>query len=316
MMGQIAQKMTMLKRWGKMLTGKTAVAVEQGLGRAYEVGRLSGYYNDLTGKVTDSTLSDGDGVPVSVIAGGAQVHFPIAIFQYGLGCNDLAILEPSEAERRLSSLRVCAEWALGAQRQDGSWDAFGPIRSVRYTVSSMAQGEGCSMLLRAHAAFGDERYRAAALKAAEFMLVDMDDGGVSSRGDGGLFLEEYPQRPRRSVMNGWVFSLFGLYDASLADARFVGPFERSAETLACHLDDYDAGFWSYYDLERRIASPAYHHLHIAQLRAMTDLTGDARFAAKAETYERYRESPSNRRKAIAKKALQKLTEKSDAVIVQ
>ncbi|WP_449132871.1 D-glucuronyl C5-epimerase family protein [Senegalimassilia anaerobia] len=316
MMGQIAQKMTMLKRWGKMLTGKTAVAVEQGLGRAYETGRLSGYYNDLTGKVTESTLHDEGGVPVSVIAGGARVHFPIAIFQYGLGCYDLAILKKGEAKHFLSSLRVCSEWALGAQREDGSWDAFGPIGSERYTVSSMAQGEGCSMLLRAHAAFGDERYRAAALKAAEFMLVDVDDGGVSSHDEGELFLEEYPQRPRRSVMNGWVFSLFGLYDASLADSRFAVPFEQSAETLARHLDDYDAGYWSYYDLEHRIASPAYHHLHIAQLRAMADLSGDARFSAKAEAYERYQESPANCRKAIARKALQKLTEKSDAVIVQ
>ena len=77
-MGQIAQKMTMLKRWSKMLTGKTAVAVEQSLGRAYNVGQLSGYYNDLTGKVTGSTLLDEGGVPVSVIAGAfPHRHFPI-----------------------------------------------------------------------------------------------------------------------------------------------------------------------------------------------------------------------------------------------
>lgn len=43
-MGQIAQKMTLLKRWSKNVTGKTAVAVEQGSGRAYKVGQLSGYY--------------------------------------------------------------------------------------------------------------------------------------------------------------------------------------------------------------------------------------------------------------------------------
>ena len=203
MMGQIAQKMTMLKRWSKMLTGKTAVAVEQSMGRAYNVGQLSGYYNDLTGKVTGSTLLDEGGVPVSVIAGGARVHFPIAIFQYGLGCYDLSILRSDEVERFLDALRVCSDWAIGAQRDDGSWDAFGPIGSAKYSVSSMAQGEGCSMLLRAHAAFGDECYRVAALKAAEFMLIDMDNGGVSSHDGGELFLEEYPQRPRRSVMNGW-----------------------------------------------------------------------------------------------------------------
>lgn len=316
MMGQVTQKLTMLKRWAKIATGKTAVAVDQGIGRAYEVGKLAGYYNDLTGKVTDSTLLDEGGVPLSVIAGGERVHFPIAIFQYGLGCYDLSILKPNDAEGYLTSLRACVDWAIGAQREDGSWDAFGPVGSARYIVSSMAQGEGCSMLLRAHAALGDDRYRAAALKAADFLLLDMEKGGVSVYDGDELFLEEYPQRPRRSVMNGWIFSLFGLYDAALVDERFEEPFRRSAETLTKHLDDYDAGYWTYYDLEHRIASPAYHELHIAQLRAMADLTGDVRFTAKADLYERYQWSSSNRRKAIFKKALQKLTEKSDAVIVQ
>ena len=102
----------------------------------------------------------------------------------------------------------------------------------------------------------------------------------------------------------------------MVDERFEEPFRRSAETLTKHLDDYDAGYWTYYDLEHRIASPAYHELHIAQLRAMADLTGDVRFTTKADLYERYQWSSSNRRKAIFKKALQKLTEKSDAVIVQ
>lgn len=315
-MGQVAQKLTMLKRWAKIVSGKTAVAVDQGQGQAYEIGSLAGYYNDLTGKVTDSTLLDEGGIPLSVIAGGERVHFPIAIFQYGLGCYDLSILKPNEAERHLASLRACADWAVETQREDGSWDAFGPIGSARNTVSSMAQGEGCSMLLRVHAAFGDIRYREAALKAASFMLLDMDKGGVSAYDGDELFLEEYPQRPRRSVMNGWIFSLFGLYDAALVDERFEDPFKRSAETLAKHLDDYDAGYWTYYDLEHRIASPAYHKLHIAQLRAMADLTGDVRFTANADVYERYQGSSNNRRKAIFKKALQKLTEKSDAVIVQ
>ena len=47
-----------------------------------------------------------------------------------------------------------------------------------------------------------------------------------------------------------------------------------------------------------------------------EIGNQPRFAVKAEVYERYQESPANRRKAIAKKALQKLIEKSDAVIVQ
>lgn len=316
MSGQIVQKVTMLKRWAKIVAGKTEVAVEQGPGRACRVGELAGYWNDLTGKVSPNTLLDGDGVPLSVIAGGEKVRFPIAIFQYALGSHDLSLLEPDRADSYRGALKACADWALSAQRRNGSWDAFGPIGSGKYTVSSMAQGEGCSMLLRAHRAFGDAAYRDAALAAARFMLTDVERGGTSVREDSGLFLEEYPQSPRRSVMNGWVFSLFGLYDASLVEPSFKEDFQRSADTLARHLDDYDAGYWSLYDLEGRIASPAYHTLHVAQLRTMAQITGDGRFAEKAAQFEQYGRRRLNRVRAIAEKVAQKITEKSDAVIVQ
>lgn len=315
-MSQLTQKATMLRRWVKILSGGTEVAVEQGLGRCCRVGELAGYWNDLTGKVSPNTLLDEGGVPLSVIAGGRKVNFPIAVFQYALGRYDLSLLEPDKTEEHLAALKACADWALAAQRADGSWDAFSPIGSSKYTVSSMAQGEGCSMLLRAHRAFSGDRYLEAALDAARFMLVEVADGGTAIHEDGGLFLEEYPQEPRRSVMNGWVFSLFGLYDASLADDSFCEPFALSSQTLASRLDDYDSGHWSLYDLERRIASPAYHTLHIAQLRAMAELTGDGRFSDKAERFEGYAEKSFNRIRAIAGKVAQKLTEKSDAVIVQ
>lgn len=315
-MSQLAQKTTMLRRWAKILAGSTEVAVEQGPGRCCRAGELAGYWNDLTGKVSPNTLLDDNGVPLSVIAGGRKVNFPIAVFQYALGRYDLSLLEPEGAEEHLAALKACADWALASQRADGSWDAFGPIGSSKYTVSSMAQGEGCSMLLRAHRALSDDRYLEAALDAARFMLADVADGGTAIREGGGLFLEEYPQQPRRSVMNGWVFSLFGLYDASLADGSFREPFSLSSQTLANHLDDYDSGYWSLYDLERRIASPAYHTLHIAQLRAMAELAGDDRFSDKAERFEGYAAKRVNRIRAIAGKVAQKLTEKSDAVIVQ
>lgn len=172
------------------------------------------------------------------------------------------------------------------------------------------------MLLRASVAFKDDRYFEAALRAADFMLTDINIGGVSSHEDGELFLEEYPQNPRRSVLNGWIFSLFGLYDASLVDKRFSDPFSQSLSTLASHLSDYDTGYWSYYDLEKRIASPAYHSLHVAQLKALTDLSGNESFMEMANTYEQYQKQSGNRLRAIAKKAVQKLSEKSDAVVIQ
>lgn len=304
----------MLRRWAKILGGGTAVAVEQGRGRVCEPGELRGYWNDLTGKVSSDTLLDEGGVPLSVIAGGERVHFPIAIFQYALGCSDLYLLECKE--EHLNALRVCAEWAAENQRADGSWDAFGAVGSARYTVSSMAQAEGASMLLRALRLLGEPSYEGAAKAAVDFMLKPLSEGGCSVYEGRELFLEEYPQEPRRSVLNGWVFSLFGLYDMSLADASYAEAFGRSLRTLAAHLDEYDAGYWSYYDLEHRMASPAYHALHIAQLEELSAIVGDERFFEFANRLNCYQGNGFNRLRAIGCKVMQKLAEKSDAVIVQ
>lgn len=313
-MGQLSQKTTMLRRWAKMLGGGTAVAVEQGRGRVCVPGELRGYWNDLTGKVSPDTLLDGDGVPFSVIAGGERVHFPIAIFQYALGCNDLYLIDGRR--EHLDALGACASWAAAAQRPNGSWDAFGPIGSAKYTVSSMAQAEGASMLLRAARFLDEPSYEERAKAAVDFMLKPLAEGGCSVREEGQLFLEEYPQVPRRSVMNGWVFSLFGLYDISLGDCSYAEDFECSARSLAAHLGDYDAGFWSYYDLEHRMASPAYHKLHIAQMEELAAITGMTEFSTFAEKLSRYQGVGLNRVRAVARKVGQKLTEKSDAVIVQ
>lgn len=313
-MGQLSQKTTMLRRWAKMLGGGTAVAVEQGRGRVCVPGELRGYWNDLTGKVSPDTLLDGDGVPLSVIAGGERVNFPIAIFQYALGCNDLYLIDGGR--KHLDALGACASWAAAAQRPDGSWDAFGPIGSAKYTVSSMAQAEGASVLLRAARLLDEPSYEERAKAAVDFMLRPLAEGGCSVREEGQLFLEEYPQVPRRSVMNGWVFSLFGLYDMSLTDDSYAESFVCSAGTLAEHLGDYDAGFWSYYDLEHRMASPAYHKLHIAQMEELAAITGMTEFSAFAEKLSRYQGVGLNRVRAVARKVGQKLTEKSDAVIVQ
>ena len=316
MSGQLSQKMTMVKRWGKILAGKTEVAVRQGPGRCYVRGKIAGYYNDLTGKVSPNTLLDDSGIPLSIISGGAKVHFPIAIFQYALGCYDISLLSPEDAPSHRSSFQACARWALESQREDGSWDAFGPLGSRSYTVSSMAQGEGCSVLLRAYQTFGGEAYLNGALRAVDFMLRPFEEGGVSVYDSNALYLEEYPQVPRRSVLNGWVFSIFGLLDAALVAEEYAAPLERTLDTLETTLASYDTGYWSYYDLSGRIASPAYHTLHVAQLEVLADVTGRETFQQWADRFGRHGSSASNRRRAIMKKVIQKLTEKSDAVVVQ
>jgi len=80
-----------------------------------------------------------------------------------------------------------------------------------------------------------------------------------------LFLEEFPVLPRSSILNGWVFALFGLYDIGLAfnNSCAWSYFYRSLNTLK--KTTYLRGYWSYYVYTSVYWAPFYHHLHVKQL---------------------------------------------------
>ena len=305
-------KTALFKRWLNILTGKSATAVRQGKGKFYAVDKIKGYYNDLTLKVGNGTELDADGIPVSEISSGEKVHFPIAVFQYGLAQNDL-YLENQKSEH-LDSLKKIADWAIENQRDDGSWDAFGPMKSKKYTVSSMCQGEGASLLFRAGILFGDDKYTKAGFRAVDFMLKPISEGGTADYSEEKLYLEEYPQVPRRSVLNGWIFSIFGLYDAAILYEDYEDYFDVTVDTLLSELDNYDNGYWSLYDRQGKIASPAYHDLHIALLEVLSDITLKPDFSEKGKKFESYRKH--NKPRAVIKKLMQKLTEDTDVVVVK
>ena len=313
-MGQLKKKVLMVKRWSRILSGQSVTAVAQKEGTCYSIEKIEGYYNDLTGKVSSGTLLDNDGIPLTQISDNEFVHFPIAIFQYGLGCYDLFL--QTKEEKFLKKFQLIANWAISNMRADGSWDSFSPIKSKLYTVSSMCQGEGASLLFRAYKVFDDEKYKASGFKAVDFMLKDINDGGVAVYEENALYLEEYPQTPRLSVLNGWIFSIFGLFDAVKLDEKYKEYFKKTVNSLISSLEKYDTGYWSYYDLSKRIASPAYHDLHIALFNVMYDITGKKEFKNYSDKFKTYQNKKSKKIKAIFKKACQKITEKTDAIVVQ
>lgn len=314
MANQVSLKLAMVKRWFKILTGSSATAVKQGRGKYFDTKSVKGYYNDLTKKVGEGTSLDNEGIPVSKISDGSEVNFPIAVFQYALALYDMFI-ETGDVKYKTDFFTQIS-WIMEHQRKDGSWDCFGPLKSDKYTVSSMGQGEGASALLRAYTQTQDNSYLAVAKKAIDFMLTPMEKGGTAFYNNDELYLEEYPQTPRRSVLNGWIFSSFGLYDLSLYMPEYSEKFIDTAKTIAAHLDNYDNGYWSLYDLERRVASPAYHELHIALLEVMYELSGIAEFKIYAEKFSKYQRKKGNKYRAIGKKFAQKITEHSDSVIVK
>lgn len=314
----ISGKVALLKRWGKMASGKNRVAVKQGCGRCYSKTEIAGYYNDLTGKVNPETLLDENGIPINIIEGNKEVYFPISIFQYALGLWDLYLLEKSE-EKKTQFIVIC-KWITDHQSEDGSWNCFGPIGYKSMTVSSMGQGEAISVLLRAYLISKDDLWLNAAQSAVEFMITDLNNGGTLRIEDDDIVFEEYAdlEGSKKSVLNGWIFSLFGVYDYLKIknDNKIRKIYNNSLNTLKRNLSCYDCGYWSLYDRTGRIASPAYHDLHIELLTVLSDISGDDTFMTFAEKWKNYQKKKLKRFHAITKKVFQKFGESTEGILVK
>lgn len=292
-----------IKKWYKMMTGKSISHVNQGIGTCYSKTRVAGYYNDLTEKIT----RDDPSILVSqyYVDTGEKIYFSIGIFQYGLAAYDLFLKTNDEIYKK--KLLACSDWAVENQQPDGGWITFA-YALPEHPYSSMAQGEGISMLIRAHIATGDKKYIDAAEKAKDFMLKAIPDGGTTGYCGNDVYFYECTHEPL--ILNGWIFSLWGIYDwcKYSHDEKAQGALMSTLASLKRKLPEFDLGYWSRYEDGKRICSPFYHKLHIVQLNAMYDLFGDEIYKEYAEKWDKCQKSFWNPKIAFVKKAIQKVFE--------
>ncbi|MCC6972919.1 MAG: hypothetical protein IT322_02805 [Anaerolineae bacterium] len=309
----------MIGRWVGMLLGRnTYFHTVQGVGAAFKPGELSGYYSDLTGKTRWQGLIDAQGIILNRDTEGNPVYFPISIIQKGLGHWDSWLFSQRSDGHHLESVLQACRWLLQHQDQDGGWTIwFAQAPRFRGPYSAMAQGEAVSLLLRAYSVKDDPDYLSAAQRALELMLRDVESGGTAHTNADGLVLEEFVMNPLNTILNGWIFALYGLYDAWLVEpsARLEGALNQSLNALIAALPRYDLGWWTYYDSAGNLSSPFYQQLHLAQLRAL-ELT----FPERAEAFSAFQRkwkgqytSRWNRLRAVAAKGLQKLIHPPSAI---
>ena len=296
-----------IRKWWRMLTGKSVLHVNQDLGKIFSCTEVRGYYNNMTEKVLmEPQLVDSDQMPETIQPGGIKIIFPVAVFQYALGCYDL-YLQTSD-KRYLRKFLQMAEWTLDNQDAQGRWENF-KHAYPKHPYGAMAQGEAASLLIRAYKETDNEKYLEAAKRAIDFMLTPDDKGGTALYRDNELILMEYTHLP--IVMNGWIFAWWGLYDyvtVTRDNEEYRKKADLSSHTLVEYLSKFTTSYWSKYDLDYRLASPFYHHLHIAQMRAMYQLTGIKVFEDYADRWERQEHKPWNKCRAFVTKAWQKIAE--------
>ena len=284
------------------------------------VGRLGQYHMPFLEKAAYSGPFDPQDVPLLDYRGSlGRQYNPIAIAQFGLGNYNLHCRTGSEDA--LKKWTIAADWLVDHLESNPQsvpvWNHHfdfeyrDTLRAPWY--SALAQGQGLSMLVRAHQQTNDTRYLDTASRAFEAFLLSPDVGGVTWEWpDGDIWFEEYMVHPPTHILNGFIWAMWGVYDYSLAtgDERATDLFARSAVSLGRRLSHYEWGRWSLYELSgtrmRMLASPFYHRLHIAQLRATQRLVGGTALGEYADRWERYSRNPWYSKRALAYKALFKL----------
>jgi heparosan-N-sulfate-glucuronate 5-epimerase len=281
---------------------------------------LGEYYMSFLEKSEYAGTYDGKGIPMLDYHGkiGRQYN-PIAIAQWGLG-NVNQFMRTGNPGNRTKFL-LASDWLCDHIEQNAEgisvwnhhfdWEYRTPLRAPWY--SALAQGQGISLLVRAHRETNNAAYLNVADRAFESFQHSTATGGVTFIDqNNNLWFEEYIVSPPTHILNGFIWAAWGVYDYFLATGNNSAQqlFADAVKTLRDNLDKYDLGFWSLYEqsgtLLPMVASPFYHRLHIVQLQVMHMLTGESIFTSYADRWKNYMHSRAKRARALCYKSIFKL----------
>ncbi|XP_061856139.1 D-glucuronyl C5-epimerase [Colius striatus] len=195
------------------------------------------------------------------------------------------------ATAHMAAFFAASDWLVRNQDERGGWpimvtrklgEGFRSLEPGWY--SAMAQGQAMSTLVRAYLLTKEQAFLGAALRATAPYKLPSEQRGVKAvfmnRHD---WYEEYPTSPSSFVLNGFMYSLIGLYDLKETAGEKLGKearllYERGMESLKAMLPLYDTGSGTIYDLRHFMLGSApnlarwdYHTTHINQLQLLSTI---------------------------------------------
>jgi len=291
--------------WSIGLCSKRLNTLDKGLKNKMELIKPLVFTSDNIIKY-DGVKRDEQGIPLLTLPNKREIYYPIQIFQIALTFyHDFYKNNHATSKEKFLEL---AQWAYDNFEDMGEWGGwftYDRLQVYHYTlpsrwISAMSQGFGLSVMLEAYSITGDKRYSTLASKALQSFRIPVARGGILSSWNSEVFFEEYPSNPASHVLNGFIFSLTGLYDyyCVTGDLEAKELFDMGVKGLKKNLHHYDAHFTSYYSmltingkksLASAMGSPPdhYHHLHIMQLLWLYKVTKDHFFRHYAELFLEY-----------------------------
>lgn len=207
----------------------------------------------------------------------------------------------------MAAFFAASHWLVRNQDEKGGW----PIMVTRKLgegfrsldpgwYSAMAQGQAMSTLVRAYLLTKDRVFLNSALRATAPYKLPSEQRGVKA-----VFMnkhdwyEEYPTSPSSFVLNGFMYSLIGLYDLKETAGEKLGKeakllYDRGMESLKAMLPLYDTGSGTIYDLRHFMLGTApnlarwdYHTTHINQLQLLSTIDESAVFREFVKRWKSY-----------------------------
>jgi len=284
------------------------------------VNRLGQYYMTFTDKTLYPGPFDQGGVPLLNYHGrvGKQYN-PIAIAQYGLGHYNL--YKKNNSQKNLEIVIKQADWLVNNLEKNKQgvwvwlhhfdWEYRDKLKAPWY--SALAQGNGISLLARVYQETKNERYLATAREAFQSFSRTVNAGGVLYLDrNGDAWLEEAVVEPPTHILNGFLWTLFGVWDYWLLtkDEGAKNLFDQCVKTLKNNLKNFDVSLWSLYEQSgtkmKMLASSFYHNLHIVQLKILYKITNEPIFKEFAEKWEKYKRNWLYRNLALIYKVIFKI----------
>lgn len=225
----------------------------------------------------------------------------IQIAQQGL--EGYGYFKATQDKKYLEKLQIITDWFLDHQDVDkGVWfldfdfqhPRIGMIK--KHWVSSLAQGQAISLLCRMYGLTKEKKYLESAILAEKVMEIDVKDGGVFLEGNDFCWLEEYPTNPPSYTLNGFIYSIFGIYDLYqfTGDKKYWTFFERFVKSLEKVLPLYDSEGLTYYDLchitnpvQNPCSNSKYHVLHVILLKNLVSIYPSKTLEFYASKWDKY-----------------------------
>lgn len=272
------------------------------------------YYLNFESKLNYPEKMDENGIPLWRTNNEPYFYHPIVIAQYALGIFEHYFQSGFKDENLKEKFLIQVDWFKNnfIKLECGNvWYIYYDIPLYKINkpwYSALAQGEAVSVLSRAYLLTKDESLLKLCEDAISPFTKDVKDGGLVNYFNSVPVYEEYPSKFKTvAVLNGLMFSLFGLYDFYLINhcRKTETLFNQGVESIKKLLPFYDTGYWARYYLfdypKEYVASFTYISLMYEQLKVMYYLTGDEIFNNYSLKWKSYTENNLYKMRALLKK---------------